>query len=104
VDTPPAAGVAGREPGLPGQFQAAVGLGQPQGQGDGARRGQRLFEDGGRDAAAVVRGLRRGAGQGDPVRAGQRAARRVRLGRLPGNRRGGLLPGDLRREFGQARA
>ena len=33
VDAPPAAGVPGREPGLPGQFQAAVRLGQPQGDG-----------------------------------------------------------------------
>ena len=104
VDAPPAAGVAGGEPGLPGQFQAAVGLGQPQGHGGRARRGQCLLQHGGRDAVAVVRGLRGGPGQGDLVGAGQRVPRRVRAVRPAGPGRGELLPGDLRRELAQARA
>ena len=49
----PPAGLAGPEPGLAGQLQAAVGLGQPERHGGGARRGQGLFQHGGGDASPV---------------------------------------------------
>ncbi len=91
----PPAGLAGPEPGLAGQLQAAVGLGQPERHGGRPGGCQGLLQHGGGDAGSVRRELGGGAGQRDPGRrdAGQ--------GRAPADRDD--LAGDLRRQLENAR-
>ena len=91
-DPPPAAGLARPETGLPGELQAPVRLGQPQGHRGGARGAEHFVKHGGRDGAAVRRSLDGGPGQAEPLQA------------VLGQDVRGLLVGDLGGQLGNARA